>query len=133
MKKAVLLTVLAATSLWGLAIWIQGHFGEPESTNPADLEGSAESGEERLEFFTSDPSLLEPPGAPVQEQAVDAATGKGLPGAPYLLLLSDGRYAFGYADADGKTRTLYAPPATTHEVFWYDEAWEKRRALGNSG
>ena len=129
MTRGILVGVAVVIAAWALIIAVQTHSRDPEITNPADTEQPAEDAAQDAEFFVSDPSLLVAKGKLVEERAVDEASGKGLADAPYLIQFSDGRFAYGYADDQGRTRPLYASQSVSHEVFWYDEAWERRRAL----
>jgi hypothetical protein len=128
-KKAVLITLVVFVVAWALVVAIQNSSRDPEITNPADAEESRGKAEQEPEFVASDPSLLVPKGTSIEEQAVDESSGQGLADAPYFIQFSDGRYAYGYADGQGRTRRIYAPQSVSHEVFWYDDAWERRRAL----
>jgi hypothetical protein len=127
--RRILFAVALLIAAWALIVVIQTYSRDPEITNPADTERTQEDAAQDVEFFVSDPSLLVATGKLVEERAVDETSGKGLADAPYLIQFSDGRYAYGYADDQGRTRPLYASQSVTHEVFWYDEAWERRRAL----
>ena len=40
-----------------------------------------------------------------------------------VVLLVDWRYAYGYADSEGRTRSIRVEKPVPFEVFWYDDAW----------
>lgn len=129
MKRAILSALAMVVAVWAALVLIQKCSRDPEVTNTADTERPSEGIELGPAFFVSDPTLLVPQGIAVEERAIDKASGRGLADAPYFIQFSDGRYAYGYADDQGRTRSLYASQSVAHEVFWYDDAWAKRNAL----
>ncbi len=141
MKRAIIAVVVGAVAVLTIVVVIQKHARDPETSNPADLEyekairvdahGLDVRDGEAPEFFVSDPTLLVKTPHVIEAQMTDQATGKSLSDAPYFIELADGRYAFGYADSDGRTRSLFTQAPVKYTVFWYDDAWEhwdKRRA-----
>jgi hypothetical protein len=45
----------------------------------------------------------------------------------YLISLADGRFAFGFSDGDGNTRSIYLARPIAHEVLLGDEALQEFR------
>lgn len=127
--KALLALGLVLVLAWAGIQWVGMSLSHPEVSNPAD-EGPDD---ERLlrgpEFVVSDATLLRRDGILIQDRIVGSESGRGLDGAPYVVLLADGRYAYGYADSEGRTRPIRVEKPVPYEVFWYDGAWKQRDAL----
>lgn len=71
----------------------------------------------------ADATLLHRDGILIQDRIVGSESGRGLDGASYVVLLVDWRYAYGYADSEGRTRPIRVEKPVPFEVFWYDDAW----------
>ncbi len=97
--------------------------GDPEVTNAADLiDGGSQ--DEAPDFFASDSALLIVKAHKIEE-VIRADDNSTLANAPYLLLLEDGRFAFGYSDEDGKTRPIFVARDLPYQLYLYEEAWEQ--------
>lgn len=123
--RRLVIAAIVATGLLSLAIVImQSRTRDPEIANAADLEDAAVF-EEPPSFFVSDASLLQESGFPIVETLADESTREPVGDAPYFLQLADGRYAFGYTDAKGRTRPVFSRTKVRHSIHWYDDAWER--------
>jgi hypothetical protein len=137
MRRAAVIAVAALAGAWIIVVVIQSRTRDPETSNPADLAYEKQTagrldasqgepdGDEPPDFFVSDDKLLVKTEHEVREQITDEATGKGVADAPYFIELAGGRFAFGYADAEGRTRPLFTPTKQKFAVYWYDDAWER--------
>jgi hypothetical protein len=122
------LLALGLVAAWGAVQCIGMSLGHPEVSNPADAAAPSVPARPEPEFVVSDRSLLRQDGVLIRERSV-GSTGQGLDGAPYFLQISDGRYAYGFADAEGWTHPIRVGQPLPYEVFWYDDAWKQRQAL----
>jgi len=127
--KALLAVVLVLMLAWAGIQWIGMSLSNPEVSNPADVESRVEMAAPEPEFVVSDSTLLRQDGTLIQDRIVGSESSRGLDGAPYVVLLADGRYAYGYADSEGRTRPIHVEKPVPYEVFWYDDAWKQRDAL----
>lgn len=121
------LAMLLLLAAWGAVQWIGMSLSHPEVSNPADATPSTALAEPEPEFVVSDQSLLRQDGVLIRERMVGSATSHGLEGAPYFVQISDGRYAYGFADAQGWTHPIRIDKPLPYEVFWYDDAWKRRQ------
>ena len=140
MKRAAVIAVAALVGALVIVVVSQNRARDPETSNPADLAYEKEKagrldasqgepdGDEPPDFFVSDDKLLVKTEHEVREQITDEATGKGIAEAPYFVELANGRFAFGYADAEGRTRPLFTRTKEKFAVYWYDDAWERWNA-----
>lgn len=76
----------------------------------------------------TDSMLLRQDGILIQDRIVGSESGRCLDGAPYVVLIADGRHAYRYADDEGRTRPVHVEKPVPYEVFWYDDAWKQRDA-----
>jgi hypothetical protein len=128
--KKVFATVLGIAVLAVLAVVLLPRLmRDPEVSNAADREDASIA--QPPEFFVSDPGLLHEHAHRIQDRQIDLNTNKPVPGGPYFVRFADGRYAFGYADDDGRTKALFTDRAAKYDVLWYDDAlaeWQRVRA-----
>lgn len=109
---------------------------DPEVSNPEDLRDGPAEPPPPLEFFISDPQLIQDGGQLIQERIVEEGTTTGLEGAPYLIEFSDGRYAFGHSDRAGYTKQLHLKKSLPHQIVWYDTAlarWSAKAGTAQPG
>ena len=123
MRRILSLVVAIGAAIWLSIIVVQRFSRDPEVSNPTDLHYDAQT-QFAPDFVPSDPALTHETPDRIQDQITDKATGKGLADAPYFIEVDDGRFAFGYADANGFTRPIYTNGRREHRVYWYDDAWE---------
>ncbi len=126
MKRAIGSTVALILVLWGAGILVQNCGEDPEPhTAPPERDPQAA---EASHSIVSDPELLHEAPFRITETA-RARDGSVLQNAPYVIVLSDGRYVFGYTDEKGATMALFTRQHVAHEVYFYEEAWSRLRAL----
>lgn len=122
MRRWKLVAVAIAVLAIATVVVLPRLMRDPEVSNPGELRDGEPEALAIPAFVTSDPRLEQRGAHSFQERMVEQGTDAGLEGAPYFFEFSDGRFAFGYTDAAGFTRKLYADAPVDYKILWYDDA-----------
>ena len=126
MKRALAIAAGLLVALWLGGVLIQSFAEDPQPrTTPAEADPEPAPDPKPI---VSDSELLKEKPFRIREKA-RATDGSTLENAPYLIVLRDGRYAFGYTNDHGDTLDLFTPERVDYDVFYYEEAWSRLRAL----
>jgi len=132
--RALLLVIGALLTVWVAGILIQRHFNrDPEGVGGGQERdagtpptAAGDGLDEPPEFYVSDPSLARPGPVEIREH-LRSADGGSLYWTAYYIELVDGRFAFGFSDDHGNTRTIFVSHPVEHSIFVGDEAIDRFR------
>jgi hypothetical protein len=124
LAEQLILVVACAVLLggWFGVAFLRSHLADPESSNITDLEYDRND-KPLPEFYASDPGLTQKQPHRVQERFVDPRTKQPVNRMPYFIAFADGRYVFGFTNAEGTTKPVFTSQPPQCKVSWYEEAW----------
>lgn len=120
MKRFATIGIVTLLVSWAVIVIVQVVAGKSETSNVTDAD-------DLPGFYVSDPSLLNAGPYRIQERFPGATQWRSGAETAYFVQLSDGRYACGYTDSNGKTKPVFTDRVVPHRVFWDEDAWNKWR------